>query len=87
MLYCVHSGLTEALFDPGPGFPPSSSRLQTRQTPDFGETQLLVDEEEEEGKGHDKDPHGRQEADGLWGDWQHERTHNDTAVRPDEQTT
>ncbi len=64
--------------------------LQTRKPADSRETQLLVDEEEEDGQRHDEDAHRRQEADGLWGDWEEEGegegTHNDTLIRPHKQT-
>lgn len=64
--------------------------LQTGQPADARETQLLVDEEQEDSQSHDDNAHRRQEANGLWGDCQEEgegkRTHNDTLIRPHEQT-
>lgn len=42
-----------------------ATKLEARQPPYTGETQLLVDEEEEDGKQHDEDADCGQEADGL----------------------
>lgn len=82
--------LTEPLADSLTAFFPAAMLLQAGQSTNAWETELLVDEEEEDGQRHDEDAHCRQEADGLWGDWQEEGegegTHNDTLIRPHKQT-
>lgn len=68
---------------------PAAALLQTGQTADPREAELLVDEEEEDGEQQDDQAHRGQEADGLGGDWEEgegEGTHNDTLIRPHEQT-
>lgn len=69
---------------------PGALVLQAGKPADPGETQLLVDEEQEDGEQHDDEAHARQEADGLWRDWEEEGegegTHNDTLIRPHKQT-
>lgn len=44
-----------------------ATELEARQPPYTGETQLLVDEEKEDGEQHHEDAHCGQEADGLGG--------------------
>lgn len=49
--------------------PPLAVLLQAGQASHTREAQLPVDEEEEHSQQYHKDPHRRQEADGLGGDW------------------
>lgn len=58
--------LTQTLVDSRTLLPLAmATKLEARQPSYTGETQLLVDEEEEDGKQHDEDAHSGQEADGL----------------------